>query len=207
MQNKPNLRRACDPNTPLFQYSSPRAEAQGQSCETKPICAGPGKDQGHCGVKEEEAGRGRPTYEETACGLGGGPGLSRETKPIPPEQGLRRGNSVAPRGCARSSTGILPVCLTGTHARESRARMALRLMGRMPMLRCIQFPHALSAGSVDGRCRARGCQIGISPSLAREHKCFSGIGLRASPVRHGFCIYEDRRTLWRNISGKNKDLP
>ena len=43
------------------------------------------------------------------------------------------------RGCLKSSTGILPVCITGVSPVEKsvlgRARMALRLMGKMPMLR------------------------------------------------------------------------
>jgi hypothetical protein len=33
-----------------------------KSRETKPICAGSGEDQGPCDAKEEEVGRGRPTY-------------------------------------------------------------------------------------------------------------------------------------------------
>ncbi len=32
--------------------------------------------------------------------------------------------------------GVPPVCITGASARVSRAKMALRLMGKMPMLLC-----------------------------------------------------------------------
>jgi len=43
-------------------------DAEGQACETKPICAGLGEDQAPSGGKTEEVGRGRPTYEEPAGG-------------------------------------------------------------------------------------------------------------------------------------------
>jgi hypothetical protein len=93
------------------QFGDGRLASRGQSCKTNPICAGPGEDQGSCDVREEEVGRGRPTYEETPEGRGplcetnpisrgragraegrrGRSGRRRwvkacETKPIPPER-------------------------------------------------------------------------------------------------------------------------
>ncbi len=51
------------------------------------------------------------------------------------------------RGGVRRSTGILPVSSYGRLARAwpllARARMALGLMGKMPMLRSRTFPHTL----------------------------------------------------------------
>jgi hypothetical protein len=65
---------------PCFQDSNPRPETWGQSCETNPICVGPDEDRVPGREKEEEVGRGRPTYEESpdasmSAGL-------RQTKPI-----------------------------------------------------------------------------------------------------------------------------
>jgi hypothetical protein len=65
---------------PCFQDSNPRPETWGQSCETNPICVGPDEDRVPGREKEEEVGRGRPTYAESpdasmSAGL-------RQTKPI-----------------------------------------------------------------------------------------------------------------------------
>jgi hypothetical protein len=43
--------------------------AAGPVVQTKPICVGPGEDQGPYGAKMEEVGRGRPTYEEASPGV------------------------------------------------------------------------------------------------------------------------------------------
>ncbi len=44
------------------------AEAEGLSCETKPICVSCSEDRGPCDATGEEIGRGRPSYEEPPIG-------------------------------------------------------------------------------------------------------------------------------------------
>ncbi len=61
------------------------AEAEGYSCETKPIGVSSCEDRGSCDATVEEIGRGRPSYEETPNGVttngAQGEGQSCETKP------------------------------------------------------------------------------------------------------------------------------
>lgn len=132
-----------------------------------------------------------------------------KTKLISVEQGLHKGTPLLPEGArevARASCPWVPrvrasvnaepepapregggwpcdrarglQCLfrVGDPSQTRKKAFGDLFMGRMPMPR-----------GIDGRWRGRGCQIGISTGLARDHKCLSGITLAASPVRHGFC--------------------
>ena len=121
------------------------------------------------------------------------------------------------RGCLRSSTGILPVSITGASARAGRAKMALRLMGKMPMLRQNRLlKHPLSedvtgrqgTGCADELSEAQGSRNRTSDGPAREisSRCCWGWkstgaeSLAACPARHrivtaaGFCSTPESRT-------------
>jgi len=91
------------------------ADGEGLLCETNPIGTSPEEGQIPCGVKEEEVGRGRPTYEEGPCAVATNGAQAEEpacaTKPIGGSPGDERVLAGEPTPAAAEPSGeTKPMC-------------------------------------------------------------------------------------------------